>query len=86
MQRFEPKSPFLSDGDRFEPYGVGYLNLDDEVLVESRLTTAEPSQLSLGLRMELVIVPFATDADGVQLLTFAFAPANAPTAGSNEER
>jgi uncharacterized OB-fold protein len=68
VQRFEPKEPFLSDG-AFEPYGVGYVDLDGEVLVESRLTTADPDQLEIGLTMELVVVPFAS------ALTFAFAPA-----------
>jgi uncharacterized OB-fold protein len=68
VQRFEPKEPYL--GDRaFEPYGVGYVDLDGEVIVESRLTTADPEQLEIGLTMELVVVPFAS------ALTFAFAPA-----------
>jgi uncharacterized OB-fold protein len=48
---------------------VGYLDLDGEVIVESRLTTADPDQLEIGLTMELVVVPFAS------ALTFAFAPA-----------
>jgi uncharacterized OB-fold protein len=68
VQRFEPKEPFLGSG-AFEPYGVGYLDLDGEIIVESRLTTADPDQLEIGLTMELVVVPFAS------ALTFAFAPA-----------
>jgi uncharacterized OB-fold protein len=68
VQRFEPKEPYLGDGP-FEPYGVGYVDLDGEVIVESRLTTADPEQLEIGLTMELVVVPFAS------ALTFAFAPA-----------
>ena len=71
VQRFEPKEPYVSDG-AFEPYGVGYVDLDGEVIVESRLTTADPEQLEIGLTMELVVVPFAS------ALTFAFAPAADP--------
>jgi uncharacterized OB-fold protein len=48
---------------------VGYVDLDGEVIVESRLTTPDPDELEIGLTMELVVVPFAS------ALTFAFAPA-----------
>lgn len=74
VQGFEPKSPFLPDGP-FEPYGVGYVELDGKVLVEGRLTEADPERLEIGAEMDLVIVPFAHDAEGAELLTFAFAPA-----------
>lgn len=68
VQRFAPKEPFIGSGP-FEPYGVGYVELGGEVIVESRLTTADPDQLEIGQTMELVIVPFE------RTLTFAFAPA-----------
>ena len=58
IQGFEPKPPYAMDGP-FEPYGVGYIELAAEdggsaaagsaaagsspVLVESRLTEAEPA-------------------------------------------
>jgi uncharacterized OB-fold protein len=78
VQGFEPKSPFLHDGP-FEPYGVGYVELDAAVLVEARLTVADPDRLHIGDDMDLVIVPFAHDAAGAELLTFAFAPAAPPS-------
>jgi uncharacterized OB-fold protein len=68
VQRFQPKEPYLGP-EPFEPYGVGYVDLDGEVIVESRLTTADPTELAIGQRLELVVVPFAG------ALTFAFAPA-----------
>ena len=75
VQRFPPKEPYLAP-EPFEPYGVGYVDLDGEVIVESRLTTADPDELEIGLPVELAIVPFA-DA-----LTFAFSPtASAGTGG-----
>jgi uncharacterized OB-fold protein len=67
VQRFQPKEPYVGI-EPFEPYGVGYIDLAGEVIVESRLTTADPDDLEIGQPMELVIVPFA------QSLTFAFAP------------
>lgn len=69
MQRFQPKEPFIGP-EPFEPYGVGYIELDGEVIVESRLTTADPEQLEIGQPMELVIVPFTSER-----VTFAFEPA-----------
>ena len=73
VQRFPPKEPYLLT-DTFQPYGVGYVDLGD-VVVESRLTTADPELLWIGEPMELQVVPFAPGGDGEQLVTFAFAPA-----------
>lgn len=73
VQRFEPKDPY--DGPQpFEPYGVGYVELPGEVIVESRLTVADPAALRLGQTMELVVVPFNSRDDGTQIVTFAFEP------------
>lgn len=71
IQRFQPKEPYAGP-EPFEPYGVGYVDLAGEVIVEGRLTTADPSELEIGQPMELVIVPFG-DA-----VTFAFAPSVEP--------
>ncbi|MGH9085403.1 MAG: Zn-ribbon domain-containing OB-fold protein [Acidimicrobiales bacterium] len=73
VQRFQPKEPFLGP-EPFVPYGVGYVDLAGEVLVEARLTTADPVQLEIGQPVQLVIVPFAATDDGTELLTFAFRP------------
>jgi uncharacterized OB-fold protein len=74
VQRFQPKEPYIGP-EPFEPYGVGYVELPGEVIVESRLTTADPGQLEIGLLVALVVVPFVTTADGTELVTFAFEPA-----------
>ena len=34
----------------------------------------EAAQLSIGMEMELVVVPFTTDPEGREVLTYAFAP------------
>lgn len=73
VQRFAPPAPYIGGRD-FEPYGVGYVELPDGVVVEGRLTTTDPELLEIGRPMELVVVPFA-ERDGVELLTYAFAPA-----------
>ena len=75
-QDFPPPSvPYLGpSGKDFVPFGVGYVELPGEVKVETRLTTADPAVLTRGLEMELTLVPFRTDAEGNEVVTFAFRP------------
>jgi uncharacterized OB-fold protein len=75
-QDFPPPSPPYAGptGKDFVPFGVGYVELSDAVKVETRLTTADPAMLRDGMDMELVLVPFRTDDDGNEIVTFAFAP------------
>jgi uncharacterized OB-fold protein len=74
-QDFPPPSPpFAGAGGRdFVSFGVGYVDLGD-VKVETRLTASDPDALQIGMEMELVIVPFRTDDDGNEVVTFAFTP------------
>lgn len=76
-QEFPPPSPPYAGpvDDAFVPFGVGYVELDGEVKVETRLTEAAPEALGFGMEMELVLVPFRTDQDGNEVVTFAFRPA-----------
>ena len=75
-QDFLPKEPYASGEtlETFQPYGVGLVQLGDEVRVEARLTEANPAKLRFGMEVELVVVPFRTDADGTEIVTFAFEP------------
>lgn len=77
IQGFLPKSPPYAGKEStkdFVPYGVGYVELADQVIVESRLTVNDPELLQIGMELELVVVPFAEDALGRAVLTYAFAP------------
>lgn len=75
-QDFLPKEPYASGEtvETFTPYGVGMVQLGNEVRVESRLTEADPEVLRIGMEMELVIVPFRVDEDGAEIMTYAFRP------------
>jgi uncharacterized OB-fold protein len=75
-QAFPPPTPPYAGptGADFVPYGVGYVELPDEVRVETRLTESDPSALRIGMEMELVVQPFRTDNDGNEVVTFAFRP------------
>lgn len=78
-QDFLPKEPYASGEtmETFRPYGVGLVELGGEVRVEARLTEADPAKLDFGMEVELVVVPFRTDPDGTEVLTFAFQPVEA---------
>jgi uncharacterized OB-fold protein len=76
-QEFLPKEPYASGEtlETFRPYGVGMVQLGDEVRVEGRLTESDANKLEIGMEMELVVVPFREDPDGAEIMTYAFAPA-----------
>lgn len=57
------------------PYGFGVVELPEGLRVVSRLTESDPSRLQGGQPMRLVRDAVATDDDGNDLVTWAFAPA-----------
>jgi uncharacterized OB-fold protein len=69
IQGFEPKAPYASAQEEFVPFGVGYVELEGHLRVETRLTTADPDELVIG--MPVVLTAFE---DGGRML-YAFAPA-----------
>ena len=75
-QQFPPAVDYMEDpsGASFVPFGVGLVQLGDVVKVEARLTENDPEKLDFGMPVELRIVPFYTNADGEEIVTFAFAP------------
>ncbi|MDX1581083.1 MAG: OB-fold domain-containing protein [Alphaproteobacteria bacterium] len=77
IQGFLPKTPPYMGPETletFKPYGVGYVELPGQVIVETRLTESDPNKLEIGMEMELVIVKFREDEDGNDIMTFAFKP------------
>ena len=77
IQGYPPKSPpYRGDDDpkTFEPFGVGYVELPGECKVETRLTVNDPDKITIGMEMELVLVPLFINDDGDEVMTFAFAP------------
>lgn len=76
-QQFRPPSPPY-DGDdtpeSFQPYAIGYVELPEQLLIQTRFTESDPANLSIGQAMVLRIVPYTTRPDGTEVLTYAFAP------------
>ena len=56
------------------PFGVGLVELGDVIRVEGRLTENDPVKLEFGQQVELTMVPFASDANGNEIVTFGFQP------------
>lgn len=76
-QQFRPPAPPYDGNDTtetFVPYGIGYIELPGELMVEARLTESDPEKLSIGQVMELRVVPYTVRSDGTEVLTYAFAP------------
>jgi uncharacterized OB-fold protein len=75
-QRFQPKNPPYigrESANEFQPYGVGFIELP-EGRVEARLDGNVGQELRIGMPMELTVIPFTTDEDGTEVLTYAFRP------------
>jgi uncharacterized OB-fold protein len=75
-QGFLPKEPYAGPEteEDFAGYALGYVELPGQVMVETRLTESDPAKLRIGMPVELVVVPFTTDADGNEVVAFAFRP------------
>lgn len=74
-QGFPPGAPYAGPtGKDFVPFGVGLVQLGDTIRVEGRLTENDPAKLTFGQEVELTMIPFTTDADGNEVVTFAFQP------------
>jgi uncharacterized OB-fold protein len=56
------------------PFGMGVVELPEGVRVITRLTESDPDSLDPDQAMELRIVPLHRDAEGNEVVTYAFAP------------
>jgi uncharacterized OB-fold protein len=74
-QGFLPAAPYAGGETKetFKPFGVGLVQLANEVRVEGRLTEADPKRLKIGQAVELTIIPFRREGD-TEVVTFAFKP------------
>src|SRR3984957_1367338 len=76
IQRFRPKSPPYTGADdeaTFEPFAVGYVELANQVIVESRIEVDNFARLKIGMPMRLELVQFHR-ADGTTVSSYAFRP------------
>ena len=76
VQRFRPKSPFNGQGGEtdFKPYGVGYVELPNELIVEGRIAADDFAALKIGQPMRITTEAYRENAGGEAVLTYAFTP------------
>ena len=75
-QEFPPPLPYrgVRTPDAFEPYIVGFIELDEGVIVESLIVNVTTDEVRIGQSMVSTTTDLKT-ADGQALTTFAFRPA-----------
>ena len=76
-QEFLPPSPPYTGPETVETfarYYVGFVELEGELRIESRLVGFGEEPPHIGQRVETVLVPFRTDEEGREVMTYAFAP------------
>lgn len=76
IQGFYPQRPPY-DGpetpEDFKPFGVGYIELPNQVRVQARLKTRDVSRLTIGMPMKLVVEKYI-ERDGKQVMSYFFQP------------
>jgi uncharacterized protein len=76
IQRYRPKTPPYAGPDAFEPWAVAYVELPGETIVESRLANVAFDAITIGMALELTVIPF--DRSGTEpVLVHAFQPIGA---------
>ncbi|MEP6343758.1 MAG: OB-fold domain-containing protein [Maricaulaceae bacterium] len=81
VQRFPPGRPFVGVTDKaaFKPFGVGYVELEGEVIVETRIVTEDFASLELGMPMTLMLEEFERGDGTGGVTTYAFQPSREVT-------
>lgn len=73
IQRYRPKSPPYTGPEAFRPWPVGYVELADQTIVETRLTNVAFEDIYIGMELELTQIPLDPDAAD-SVLIHAFQP------------
>ena len=76
LQCFLPNRPPY-DGpetpETFKPFGVGYIELEDQTRVQARIKTENVDKLKVGMEMELVVEKYI-ERDGKDIVSYFFQP------------
>jgi uncharacterized OB-fold protein len=76
-QGFAPKEPFdgtIGPGGLEVPWFVGLVEIPGELRVEGLLVGVSEDEIEIGMPVRLVVVPWRTDDEGREVVTFAFTP------------
>ncbi len=78
VQGFPPNRPPYEGPETpetFKGFGVGYVELPEQVRVETRIKTKDLSKLRIGMDMELVVEKYI-ERDGKDVIAYFFSPAD----------
>lgn len=69
-----PPPPPYKPAKPFVPFGIGWIELPEGLVIYSLLTENDPAKLKVGMDMELTICKFDEDKDGNDLMVCMFKP------------
>lgn len=72
---YYPAPPPYKPPDPFVPYGVGWVELPEGLVIYSLLTENDPTKLKVGMPLELTFSVFNQDKDGNDVIVPMFKPA-----------
>jgi len=72
---FYPAPPPYKPSDPFVPYGLGWIELPEGLVLFSLLTENDPKKLKAGMQMELVFEKLEDDKDGNEVMVYKYRPA-----------
>ena len=74
---YYPAPPPYKPPEPFVPYGAGWIELPEGLVLYSLLTENDPKKLKIGMDMELVIDKFSEDKDDNEVMVCRFRPVKA---------
>lgn len=74
---YYPAPPPYKPDNPFVPFGIGWIELPEGLVLYSLLTENDPKKLKIGMAMELTIEKFGQDKDGNDIMVCMFKPKNA---------
>lgn len=72
VQHYPPPPPFKAQ-EPFVPFGIGVVELPEEIRVAGILTESDPEKLKIGMELELLLEK-AYEEDGEEVVTWKFRP------------
>jgi uncharacterized OB-fold protein len=71
---YYPAPPPYKPANPFVPFGIGWVELPEGLVVYSLLTENDASKLKVGMKLELIFNKFTEDKDGNDVIVPMFKP------------
>jgi uncharacterized protein len=73
---YYPAPPPYKPANPFVPFGIGWVELPEGLVIYSLLTENDAGKLKVGMKMQLIFNKFSEDKDGNDLIVPMFKPVN----------